>query len=622
MGSISQEDIQKVREASDLVAIVGERTPLRQRGRDFWCCCPFHNEKTPSFKIDPSTQLWHCFGCGEGGDVFGFIMKSEDLSFPDAVRYLADRAHIEIVEEGGPRGPSSGQKARLKAVCAETADFYHRQLMRARGAGPDSARSYLQSRQMGGAIPNNWMLGYAPGRGVLVRHLRAAGFTNEEMLQANVAVERKGSVQDRFYDRIIFPINDVQGDCIAFGGRVIGKGEPKYLNSQETPLFHKSQVLYGLDKAKGAIASTGTAIVTEGYTDVIIMYEAGIKNVVATLGTALTTQHIRTLSRHAKHRIVYLFDGDAAGRHAADRAVGFIDAGMTSDAGRSRIDLYAVTIPDNLDPVDFIQQRGVDALKELLDEAKPLVQYGIDRRLEDADLSSAEGRAAACADALSVLAPIKDSLVAKEYARQIAYKTQMREDDVLDMLHGLKAPAPRGQAEDQGRDEASVQSAQEARRAEAAKLPSAEVDRRNFERQLLCLCAQHPEVALAHADVLAQTHWHDEACAGIAGSILDTLAEDPAATPARIVSDASLAQPSAAGILTAPLSSGTKDLEVYGNYLCERIVIDDEEEQIDALQARMNDPAGISEEESEMLYQVASSLQQDVKRRRAALEEH
>ncbi len=271
---------------------------------------------------------------------------------------------------------------------------------------------------MGGRVPKDWQLGFAPGRESLVRHLSARGFGADEMIEANVALSRNGKLRDRFFNRVMFPINDVQGECIAFGGRVIGKGEPKYLNSQETPVFRKSQVLYGLDHAKAAMASTGCAVVVEGYTDVIMLHEAGLRNVVATLGTALTSRHLRVLSRHAQHRIVYLFDGDAAGQRAADRALQFIDDSMTPEAGRNKVELAAVTLPDDLDPADFVAQRGADALRAVIEDAQPLVQYGIDRRIERHDLSRPEGRSAALADALSVLAPIKDSLLAKDYARQ------------------------------------------------------------------------------------------------------------------------------------------------------------------------------------------------------------
>ena len=364
--AISDEDINKVREATDIVALFSERVPLRQRGREYWCCCPFHNEKTPSCKIDPSTQLWHCFGCGEGGDAFGFVMKADDLSFPDAIRYLADRAHVDIHETGATRMPQS-RKARLRKVCEATDEFYHAQLMRGKSKEAAAARSYLSGRNFGGDVPKKWHLGFAPGRQALVRHLSSLGFAPDEMIDANVAVQRDGGrINDRFYNRVMFPINDPQGECIAFGGRVIGDGEPKYLNSQETPLFHKSNVLYGLDKAKKAMAASGIAIVVEGYTDVIALHENGIENAVATLGTALTIQHVRLISKHASKRIVYLFDGDAAGQRAADRALGFINEDMTPEAGKARVELCAVTLPDDLDPADFVAKRGADELTTLV----------------------------------------------------------------------------------------------------------------------------------------------------------------------------------------------------------------------------------------------------------------
>ncbi len=625
-GTISEEDIQRVREANDVVAVIGERSPVKQRGRDFWCCCPLHNEKTPSFKIDPALQLWHCFGCGEGGDVFAFVMKTEDLSFPEAVRRLADRAHIEIADSGGQPGLGSGRKARLKAVCAETAAFYHQQLMRNPGAEAGAARSYLAGRGLGGDVPKTWQLGFAPGRGQLVRHLAAKGFKPDEMMQANVALSGDGGrLRDRFFNRIMFPIYDPQGECIAFGGRVVGKGEPKYLNSQETPLFHKSQVLYGMDKAKAAMASTGVAVVVEGYTDVIALHEAGLRNAVATLGTALTMRHIRLLARHAQHRIVYLFDGDEAGQRAADRALAFIDDSMTPEAGRTKIELAAVTLPDDLDPADFVAACGADALRTLVDAAQPLIKYGIDRRLAGYDLGSAEGRSAALADALSVLAPIKDSLLAKDYAVQIASSVRAREQDVLDQLARLKPP--RATQEEGPREAAShdglLSSASEpevrtapARREEG--LPRAELNRRRFERELLSLSAQRPDIALRHADALAQTQWHEQAHALIAQSLLDTLSEDPAASAALIVTRAAQALPAAASILTSGSMTNATAPEPLAAFLVEELSIGDAEDAVAALKAQLADPARLPADEYEMLYETVAAMQKDLLRRRKA----
>ena len=406
--------------------------------------------------------------------------------------------------------------------------------MRSPTTAAANARTYLAGRGMGGDVPKRWGLGFAPGGGALVRHLGGLGFKPKEMVDANVALERDGKLRDRFYNRVMFPIRDVQGECIAFGGRIVGEGQPKYLNSQETPLFHKSQVLFGLDRAKAALASTGVAVVVEGYTDVIALSEEGVGNVVATLGTALTRQHIRLLSRHAQRRIVYLFDGDEAGQRAADRALGFIDDSMTPEAGRSQTELAAVTLPDDLDPAEFVAARGAQELQRLIDGAQPLLKYGIDRRLAAHDLSRAEGRAAALSDALAVLAPIKDSLLAKDYAVQIAGRVRAREQDVLDELARLvpprrdaetnEGPASGAPARGSGGPSparsplpgtASAQGApSESRQAaggRAGNLPQAELNRRRFEREFLSLLAQHPDLALAHAGALAQTQWHERA---------------------------------------------------------------------------------------------------------------
>ena len=608
--AISDEDINKVREATDIVALFSERVPVRQRGRDFWCCCPFHNEKTPSCKIDPSTQLWHCFGCGEGGDAFGFIMKSDDLSFPDAVRYLADRAHLDIQETGGNRMPQS-RKARLRKVCEATDDFYHAQLMRGKSQDAAAARSYLSGRNLGGAVPKKWHLGFAPGRQALVRHLSSLGFKPDEMIEANVAVQRDGGrVNDRFYNRVMFPINDPQGECIAFGGRVIGDGEPKYLNSQETPLFHKSSVLYGLDKAKAAMASSGIAIIVEGYTDVIALHESGIENAVATLGTALTIQHIRLISKHASKRIVYLFDGDAAGQRAADRALGFINEDMTPEAGKARVELCAVTLPDDLDPADFVNQRGADELRALVDAAKPLVLYGIDRRLAAHDLSSAEGRTRALSDALSVLAPIKESLLAKDYAVQLASRLQMREADVLDALSRIQPPRTYRDANEEAPAAGSAAQA-------APTISESEKSRRKFERRLLSLLAQNPTIAMQHADALAQTQWRGAVNAQLSETMLAVLAEQPSITAANLVSKIAEQHPRAAGSLTAASVAPGESIDQAVAFLVEELEIGDLEASLASLNSQMKQADGMSADERDIMFQTIVQLQKTLASKRA-----
>lgn len=418
MGRITDEDIARVRDATDLVALVAERVPLKQKGRLFWGNCPFHGEKTPSFKIDPATQLWHCFGCGAGGDSFGFVMRSDNVDFPDAVRMLADRGRIEIVEEGG--GVPRGHKERVFAAMAAAVDYYHRVLTGSRDAGATSARDYLAGRGLGSDVAKRWTLGFAPGRGALTAALTKEGFSPAELVDANLSLKGDdGRLKDRFYNRVMFPIFDLQGRAIAFGGRVMGAGEPKYLNTNDTPVFHKSASMYAIDKAKGPITAQGTAIVVEGYTDVIALHEAGMTNVVATLGTALTRQHLKLLGRFAR-RVVYLFDGDEAGMRAADRAVEFVDRTATAEAGAAQVTLDVAMIPDGLDPADYVGANGVEAMRALVDDAVPLLRFAIERRLDRWDLERPEERARALHDAAAVLTPVRGSTLASDYAMFIA----------------------------------------------------------------------------------------------------------------------------------------------------------------------------------------------------------
>lgn len=431
MASISEKDIQKVRESTDIISLVAETVVLKQRNGEFWGCCPFHQEKTPSFKVNPVTQLWYCFGCSSGGDVFSYVMKRENLEFPDAVRYLADRAHIELTEVEASQSKYS-KRARLIAVCQETADFYHLNLMRNTSQDAQHARSYLASRGFNSDVCKTWQIGYAPGHGSLVAHLTHKGFTAKEMVDANVALYRGSRVVDRFYERVMFPIQDEFSKPIAFGGRIIGSGEPKYLNSQETPLFHKSKQLFGFNRAKEHIVSQDCAIIVEGYTDVIALHTAGVTHVVATLGTALTEQHIKLLSRFAR-KIIFVFDGDAAGQNAAERGVQFVD--------KTEANLLCVTLPDRLDPADFIAQRGVHAFYELTSEPRRLVEFVIDKRLAAFDLSIPEQRNQALKNCVEVLAPFRNTLLEQPYSEHLANALMIERSIVSAALKNVKTPA-------------------------------------------------------------------------------------------------------------------------------------------------------------------------------------
>lgn len=524
MGRIPDEDVARVRDSTDVAAYIAESVVLKKKGRLLWGLCPFHNEKTPSFKVDPATQLWHCFGCGAGGDVFGFAMQREHLEFPEAVRMLADRARIEIREEAG--GLPRGRKERLMEASEAAADFYHHFLTHDRGPDATAARDYLARRGFGIDVARRFTLGYAPGRGALVRHLRGQGFTAEELVEANLAYPPResgdggaagaagaagagdgdarragatGAVRDRFFARVMFPIRDLNGRTIAFGGRVIGDGEPKYLNTQETPIFHKSAHLYAIEKAKGSIVAEQTALVVEGYTDVIALHEAGVTNAVATLGTALTPRHVKLLGRFAK-RVVYLFDGDEAGLRAADRAVEFIDESATPESGASRVELFVAVLPPGSDPADYVAAEGAEALQALVAGAEPLIQFAIERRLAASDLSTPGGRATALAEAAAILAPIKGSILAHDYTNYLADRLHI--DHVVAKAAVDKArPRPRSaQAgeQDAARGSGAAGEGAPGERSDAeggaAGAPEVLDAAARAERALVALVAAHPHL--------------------------------------------------------------------------------------------------------------------------------
>lgn len=478
MGRIPEEDVERVRDATDIVSLVSETVQLKQKGRLFWGCCPFHAEKTPSFKVDPASGLWHCFGCSTGGDAIGFVMKVEHLDFPDAVRRLADRAHVEIHEESG--GMPSGVKERLLAACEEAAAFYHKLLTTSREKDAEEARAYLKRRGIGIDVAKDFGLGFAPAQGSpLVGHLRAKGFTPDELVTAGLATEGGRGLRDRFFGRLMFPIADLTGRTIAFGGRVLGDGRPKYLNSAETPIFHKSANLYAIDRAKNEIVRSSTGVVVEGYTDVIALHTHGLPYTVATLGTALTEQHLKLLARFAK-RVVYLFDGDDAGVRAAKRAEEFLGWLATPEAAAGKLELTVALIPDGLDPADFVEKRGGEALAALVADAQPLLRFLLEERLAAYDLGVPEARSAALRDAAGLLSRVRDSLLVHDYANMLADRLAVDYSTVQQAVLASAKQAPRGPKE--SREEASA----------APEPPRLSDPERMAEEQLLAVLARVP----------------------------------------------------------------------------------------------------------------------------------
>ena len=568
---ISDEDKEKVRQATDFVQLVSETVELRQRGQEFWGCCPFHGEKSPSFKVNPATGLWHCFGCGDGGDVFSYVQRRENLEFPDAIRYLADRAGIELSEErGGRRGP---RRTRLMEALGEAEAYYHLMLMRGRGEGPAAARAYFAGRGFGSDVCRRWGLGYAPGRGQLVAQLCAKGFSAAELVSADLAMERSGRLSDRFYERVMFPIHDELGRTIAFGGRILGaksEGVAKYVNTRDTPAFNKGKHLFAYDKAKESMAATAEAIVCEGYTDVIAMHEAGFTNTVAALGTAFRLDHVRLMERQRVSRIVCLFDGDAAGQRAAERAVRYLD--KTSAA------LLCVVLPDNQDPMEFLASHSADEMRAQLDGARPLMDFVFEKRLAGHDLSAPGRRVRALEDMAGLLAPLKHSVLLDEYATRLAdtlgmdveeTKRAIREAPVAELDEERprrtvrpEAPAPRPAARAAVEDaeapdaydyvpaEAYDQVASPPPAAAGPSLGALSADERMqaaAERELLCALSLRCDALRAYAERIAGLSWVDERHEAMAWAMLST---PEGASPAEVVAAASAVVPDAPRILS------------------------------------------------------------------------
>ena len=607
MARIDEEDIRRVREATDLVSLVGEHVILKQKGRLFWGCCPFHNEKTPSFKIDPSTQLWHCFGCGKGGDAFGYVMEQEKLEFPEAVRLLADHAHIEIKETDGG-GMPRGQRQRLMAACEAAEEFFHMQLMRSRDAGSSSARKYLGERGFGSKPSTDWNLGFAPGHGQMCRHLQEKGFSRQELVQANLAfVGDNGRMVDRFYNRVMFPVHDLQGRTIAFGGRVIGKGEPKYLNTSETPVFHKSSNMFGIDKAKSSIVSSGCAIVVEGYTDVIAMHEAGITNAVATLGTALTAQHVKLLSRFAS-TIVYLFDGDAAGQKAAMRASEFIDWSSAVESGRDPIDLKVTVLPDNMDPAEFVGAKGADAMREHVAQAQPLLKFSINRVLESYDLSKPQMKVKAMEESLRILYPIRNSVMATDYINIIADRLNLEYNVVSHALKELRPPAAARREEEQ----APVQEQYgKPYNSVTTKIVQESERYSKMEHELVSLLVSDTAIIGVLGKELLRVKWEDSRAEAMVDALVS---HEGSMTPAQAYSVVMGACQEAAGLLASAMSDVEPGVEseMRAKLLVRNLLERDLERRIRQAKARMRDDSSMSPEQLEAIFEETIKLQRQL----------
>jgi len=431
---IARQSIDQVQATADLVEIVGHYTQLKKSGANFMGRCPFHEEKTASFSVNPTEKLYYCFGCGEGGNLFSFVQRKENLDFAQSVEHLADKYGIVLeYEESSARGEAERHRRdRLRALLEQATAYYERVLWDARAAA--AARGYLEGRGLGAEVCRRFRVGFSLAGWERLRDAaRGQGFSEQELLDAGLVVPgRRGGVYDRFRARVVFPLADDRGRTLGFGARTLGDEKPKYLNSPETPLYHKSEALFGLHTAKASAGREDRVYVVEGYTDVLALAQAGVENVVASMGTALTEQQLKRLARLSRE-LFLCFDADAAGVGAMSRAL--------SLARRLGLSLHVVRMPEGLDPADYVLSgAGGDGFRELAARSETLLQFHVRLVLEGNDLARPDGRAQAFAQLRGVLAEAATPIERDEELRTIADRLRLSEESVRYLLSAAAAP--------------------------------------------------------------------------------------------------------------------------------------------------------------------------------------
>ncbi|MHC3388333.1 DNA primase [Streptomyces lavendulocolor] len=493
-GRINDDDVKAVRDAVPIDAVVSEYLQLRSAGGgNLKGLCPFHDEKSPSFQVSPSKGLFHCFGCQEGGDTIAFVMKIDHLSFSETVERLAAKAGITLrYEEGGYNpGHQRGERIRLIEAHKAASLFYVEQLD---SAEAEIGRKFLAERGFDQAAAQHFAVGYSPaGWDHLTRHLRGKGFSDKELIVSGLVQEGRRGPIDRFRGRLMWPIRDVGGDVVGFGARKLRDDDngPKYLNTPETPIYKKSQVLYGIDLAKKDIAKSSRAVVVEGYTDVMACHLAGVTTAIATCGTAFGGDHIKILRRllmdNGSARVIFTFDGDAAGQKAALRAF--------EDDQKFAAETYIAIAPDGMDPCELRLAKGDEAVADLVEPRTPLFEFALRQIVGRYDLETPAGRAAALDEAAPVVARIKNIASQHEVAVQLAGML-----GILDTQFVVKRVA---QFARWARDRGGRGPAPAARPGAAAPVPQAPAapsgpalnlrsPAHRTERELLKLALQHP----------------------------------------------------------------------------------------------------------------------------------
>ncbi|MFF8558956.1 DNA primase [Streptomyces albidoflavus] len=496
-GRINDEDVKAVRDAVPIDAVVSEYLSLRNAGGgNLKGLCPFHDEKSPSFQVSPAKGLFHCFGCQEGGDTITFVRKVDHLTFSEAVERLAAKAGITLRYEEGGYNPSHqrGERIRLIEAHKAAAEFYAQQLD---GPEAETGRRFLAERGFDQAAATHFGIGYSPvGWDHLTRYLRGQGFTDKELITSGLAQDGRRGPVDRFRGRLMWPIRDIGGEVVGFGARRLREDDngPKYLNTPETPIYRKSQVLYGIDLAKKDIAKASRAVVVEGYTDVMACHLAGITTAVATCGTAFGQDHIKILRRllmdNGSARVIFTFDGDAAGQKAALRAF--------EDDQKFAAETYIAIAPDGMDPCDLRLAKGDEAVADLVEPRTPLFEFALRQIVSRYDLETPAGRAAALDEAGPVVARIKSASSQHEVAVQLAGMLGILDTQFVVRRIGQLARWARDRGSDAGPAPRRADGAGHAIETSAPRFSGPALNLRSpaftTERELLKLALQRPEL--------------------------------------------------------------------------------------------------------------------------------
>ena len=517
MGRIPQHFIDELIARTDIVELIGARVPLKKSGREYKACCPFHAEKTPSFWVSPDKQFYHCFGCGKHGTALGFLMDHDHMAFPEAVEELATRLGIEVPHEGGVERATQRADEPLYELLARVAGFYTEQLAR-----EPRARAYLAQRGLTAATQERFAIGYAPNSwNELLRRFGGSDAERKRLSDAGLIIERERGAgregeryYDRFRDRVMFPIRDARGRVIAFGGRVIDTGEPKYLNSPETVLFHKGRELYGLYETRRARRALERLVVVEGYMDAVSLHQAGVDYAVATLGTATTAEHLRRIFRLVP-AVVFAFDGDRAGRAAAWRALQ--QALPETREGR---EIRFLFLPQGQDPDTLILTEGRAAFEERLALAVPLSEYLVQELSAQGDLRSADGRARFAEEARPLFARVPEGVYRELLLERLAQVVGLSPARLEALWSAGKGGAP----------------ATPAPARTSAVRPARGAGRGSLVRQAIVRLLHFPAIALeVTAAERAGLDASAEPGVTLLRELLDDLRERPAEIPAQVI---------------------------------------------------------------------------------------